>query len=86
VQTGELGQFAKFVLAITSNLRAGGIVQRTRDGDFAMTTIMLKLTRLNLLSGFAGTNLESLSDRSLQDIGFKLDRRNLDAVKPFWMA
>jgi len=28
---------------------------------------------------------ENLSDRSLDDIGLKPPRRDLDTVKPFWM-
>ena len=54
----------------------------------AMTTIALKLTRN--LSGWrhreSGADLKSLSDEALQDIGFKLTRRDLDVMKPFWMA
>jgi uncharacterized protein YjiS (DUF1127 family) len=53
-----------------------------------MTTIALKLARN--LSGWrhreSGADLKSLSDGALQDIGFRLTRRELDVVKPFWMA
>jgi uncharacterized protein YjiS (DUF1127 family) len=34
---------------------------------------------------FATAQLDALSDRSLQDIGLEPDRRDFDAVKPFWM-
>jgi len=29
--------------------------------------------------------LNDLSDKSLEDIGFKRTRQDFDAVKPFWM-
>ncbi|HXW49155.1 MAG TPA: hypothetical protein VEK31_06920 [Xanthobacteraceae bacterium] len=29
--------------------------------------------------------LKDLSDKNLEDIGFKRSRQDLDAVKPFWM-
>lgn len=54
-----------------------------------MTTIARKLTSLNFFSRqrrHSSSDLKSLSDRSLQDIGFKYAPRDLDAVKPFWMA
>ena len=54
-----------------------------------MTMIPLKLTNIKFFGGrsrFDGGDLRSLSDKSLLDIGFKLDRRDLSAVKPFWMA
>jgi uncharacterized protein YjiS (DUF1127 family) len=34
---------------------------------------------------YSDAKLESLSDRSLQDIGVEPCRRDFDAVKPFWM-
>ncbi len=34
----------------------------------------------------AGTKLEGLSDRGLQDIGLEPYRQDFDTVKPFWMA
>jgi uncharacterized protein YjiS (DUF1127 family) len=34
---------------------------------------------------FPGARLESLSDRSLKDIGIEPHRRDFDTVKPFWM-
>jgi len=53
-----------------------------------MTTIALKLT--TKLSGWhhrkAGDDLKNLSDKALEDIGCKLAQRDLDTVKPFWMA
>ncbi len=54
-----------------------------------MTTIRPKLPTLNLMSrprGYSGVNLEALSDRALKDIGFRLDRRDLNSVRPFWLA
>jgi uncharacterized protein YjiS (DUF1127 family) len=32
------------------------------------------------------TDLKDLSDNTLEDIGFMLARRDLNAVKPFWLA
>jgi hypothetical protein len=62
-------------------------------GDFAMTTIARKFNS-GFHSGFSffghrGTteaDLNTLSDRSLKDIGFRLERRDLSSVKPFWLA
>jgi uncharacterized protein YjiS (DUF1127 family) len=54
-----------------------------------MTTIRLKLPKLNFMSRprrRSGVDLEALSDRALKDIGFRLDRRDLNSVKPFWLA
>jgi uncharacterized protein YjiS (DUF1127 family) len=54
-----------------------------------MTIIARKLSKLNFLGGLYGQargDLESLSDRALKDIGFRLDRRDLSSVKPFWQA
>ena len=54
-----------------------------------MTTIARKLTGFSFLNrqrAFVETDLNALSDRCLRDIGFRLDRRDLSAVKPFWMA
>jgi len=54
-----------------------------------MTTIARKLTSLSFLArqrGLDDADLNALSDRCLRDIGFKLDRRDLSSVKPFWMA
>jgi uncharacterized protein YjiS (DUF1127 family) len=55
----------------------------------AMTMIAQKLSKVNFLSGLYGQvrgDLESLSDRALKDIGFRLDRRDLSSVKPFWQS
>ena len=54
-----------------------------------MTMIARKLSKLNFLGGRYGHacgDLEALSDRALKDIGFRLDRRDLSCVKPFWQA
>jgi hypothetical protein len=54
-----------------------------------MTTIALKLTNMKLFGWqhpYTGADLESLSDKALEDIGFRLARRDLNAVKPFWIA
>ncbi len=55
-----------------------------------MTAIALKFSNAKFFDWqrqrYAGADLESLSDKALEDIGFKLARRNLDVVKPFWMA
>jgi len=57
-------------------------------GDFAMTTIARKWTGVNFLSQRRATeaDLNALSDRCLKDIGFRLERRDLNSVKPFWLA
>ena len=53
-----------------------------------MITAALKLTNKLLRSQqrHVGEDVQNLSDKCLQDIGFKLDRSRLEAVKPFWMA
>jgi len=54
-----------------------------------MTTIARKLTSLHFLPrqrGCDDVDLKALSDRCLKDIGFRLERRDLSSVKPFWMA
>ncbi len=54
-----------------------------------MTTIALKLTNLKFFGWQhrnSGAELENLSDQALEDIGFRLARRDLTAVKPFWIA
>ncbi|HEX3937554.1 MAG TPA: hypothetical protein VHX43_08610 [Xanthobacteraceae bacterium] len=54
-----------------------------------MTTIARKLTSLSFLPrqrGLDDVDLNALSDRCLKDVGFKLERRDLTSVKPFWMA
>lgn len=54
-----------------------------------MTTMLLKLKNMKFFGGrdrHNGADLKRLSDKTLADIGFRLDRRDLSAVKPFWMA
>ena len=54
-----------------------------------MTMILINLSKLNFLSGCRAhyaPDLEALSDRALKDIGFRLARRDLYSVKPFWLA
>lgn len=54
-----------------------------------MTTIARKITGFSFLNrqrGVVETDITALSDRCLKDIGFKLERRDLSSVKPFWMA
>ena len=55
-----------------------------------MTAIALKFSNGKFFGwqqrGYAGADLKSVSDRTLEDIGFRLDRRDLNAVKPFWLA
>ncbi len=54
-----------------------------------MTTIALKLTNSKFFGWQhrnTGADLKSLSDKALEDIGFRLDRRDLNAIKPFWIA
>jgi hypothetical protein len=49
----------------------------------------LKLKNIKFFNGrsrYTGADLKSLSDKTLADIGFRLDRRDLSVVKPFWMA
>ena len=69
------------MLAITSLWRAYA-------GD--VTAIALKFSNMKFLGWqqrrYAGADLKSLSDQALEDIGFRLGRRDLNAVKPFWMA
>ena len=54
-----------------------------------MAMIARKLSKLNFLGSLycqVRGDLEALSDRALKDIGFRLDRRDLRSVKPFWQA
>jgi hypothetical protein len=54
-----------------------------------MTVIGRKFLKLNFLSrrdNYAGADLEALSDKCLEDIGFRLARRDLSSIKPFWLA
>jgi hypothetical protein len=55
----------------------------------AMTVMGRKFLKLNFLSrrdNYAGADLEALSDKCLEDIGFRLARRDLSSIKPFWLA
>ena len=54
-----------------------------------MTKIARKLSKVLFLGGLCRQprgDLETLSDRALKDIGFRLDRRDLSSVKPFWQV
>ncbi len=54
-----------------------------------MTMIVRKLLSLNFRGSrgsYAGADLEALSDKCLEDIGFRLARRDLSAIMPFWQA
>lgn len=54
-----------------------------------MATITQKLLTLKVLvsrRSYTGSDFNTLSDRALKDIGFRLDRRDLNSVKPFWLA
>ena len=53
-----------------------------------MATITQKLSALNfsICRSYTRCDLNALSDRDLKDIGFRLDRRDSNSVKPFWQA
>lgn len=53
-----------------------------------MATINQKFSMSNFFvcRRSAGPDFNTLSDRALKDIGFRLDRRDLNSVKPFWLA
>jgi uncharacterized protein YjiS (DUF1127 family) len=54
-----------------------------------MTAIPFKFTNVKFFGWHQrkfGTELKDLSDKALEDIGFRLARRDLNAVKPFWPA
>jgi uncharacterized protein YjiS (DUF1127 family) len=74
------------VLAVTS--ASGGFrIMKIRMTEGAMTMIALKFSKLKFLSRERGyADLEVLSDKCLEDIGFRLARRDLSSVKPFWLA
>lgn len=75
------------MLAITSATDGvGKVISRTMEGD--MATITQKLSMLNFFGSrrSARPDFNTLSDRALKDIGFRLDRRDLNSVKPFWLA
>ena len=60
---------------------------KIRTMESGMTMIALKFLKLNFLSRQRGyADLEVLSDKCLKDIGFRLARRDLSSVKPFWLA
>ena len=46
---------------------------------------LIALSFLRLRRHYSDAKLESLSDRSLQDIGLEPCRRDFDAIKPFRM-
>ncbi|MGC2124380.1 MAG: DUF1127 domain-containing protein [Xanthobacteraceae bacterium] len=55
--------------------------------DFARFPELISVKFLRWAPRRTSAELENLSDRTLDDIGLELPRRrNLDAVKPFWMA
>ena len=55
--------------------------------DFARFPELISVKLLRWAPRRASAELENLSDRTLEDIGLEPPRRrNLDAVKPFWMA
>lgn len=54
-----------------------------------MALITQKLSSLSFLvcrRSYASFDINALSDRTLKDIGFRSDRRDLNSVKPFWQA
>jgi uncharacterized protein YjiS (DUF1127 family) len=54
-----------------------------------MTIIARKFSTLNFLRRrrrYTGADLDVLSDKCLKDIGFRLERRDLNSVKAFWLA
>jgi uncharacterized protein YjiS (DUF1127 family) len=76
-----------FVLAVTSATDGVGrvLVMQTEG---VMATITQKLSALNLVCrrSYTSFDFNALSDRALKDIGFRLDRQDLNSVKPFWQA
>jgi uncharacterized protein YjiS (DUF1127 family) len=65
----------------------GSVSWKIRTTESAMTMIALNFLKLNFLSRQRGyADLEVLSDKCLKDIGFRLERRDLNSVKPFWLA
>ena len=60
--------------------------ENTNDGEWHDDD-RLKFLKLNFLSRQRGyADLEVQSDKCLKDIGFRLARRDLSSVKPFWLA
>ena len=58
------------------------------ETEVVMATITQKLSALNfsICRSYTRCDLNALSDRDLKDIGFRLDRRDSNSVKPFWQA
>jgi uncharacterized protein YjiS (DUF1127 family) len=80
---------ALFVLSVTSTSHGIGILQVNGRRRGAMTIIARKFSTLNFLRRrrrYTGADLDVLSDKCLKDIGFRLERRDLNSVKPFWLA
>ena len=76
------------MLVVTSPTDGVGMVE-TGKTEGQMATITQKLLTLKILvsrSSYTGSDFNTLSDRALKDIGFRLDRRDLNSVKPFWLA
>jgi uncharacterized protein YjiS (DUF1127 family) len=76
-------------MAVTLVLAGMSMLANAGYGDFVMTTIARKLTGFSFLARqrtVGEADLNALSDRCLKDIGFRLDRRDLSSVKPFWLA
>ena len=76
------------MLTVTSPTDGVGMVRPGKmEGE--MATITQKLLTLKVLvsrRSYTGSDFNTLSDRALKDIGFRLDRRDLNSVKPFWLA
>jgi hypothetical protein len=77
-----------FVLTVTSPTNGVGIVEPGKmEGQMvAITQKLLTLKALVCRRSYTGSDFNTLSDRALKDIGFRLDRRDLNSVKPFWLA
>jgi uncharacterized protein YjiS (DUF1127 family) len=76
------------VLAVTSPTDGVGMF-KLGNTEGQMSTITQKLLTLKVLvsrRSYTGSDFNTLSDRALKDIGFRLDRRDLNSVKPFWLA
>jgi hypothetical protein len=76
-----------FVLAVTSV--TGGCrytASYKTEGDMATITHKLSMLNFFICRRSAGPDFNTLSDRALKDIGLRLDRRDLNSVKPFWLA
>ena len=53
--------------------------------DFARFPELISVSFLRWARRRASAEVENLSDRTLEDIGLEPPRRDLNAVKPFWM-